>query len=215
MSSNSKLKIIFSNRRIVSVRSTSFKVNERQFSFRPLSKETWNDFVKLFGPKGACGGCWCMTWRLIKQEYDRQKGEGNKKSMHALVKKEEPVGVIAYYEEKEPVGWCAVAPREKYIRLKASRALKPVDDKPVWSVSCFFIAKPFRRKGLSVKLLKASLNYARAHGATIVEAYPVEPKDNNMPDVFAWTGIVSSFRKAGFREVKRNTPARPIMRYYL
>lgn len=185
-----------------------------QFSFRPLTKKTWRDFEKLFGPKGACGGCWCMTWRLGKADYDKLKGNGNKKAMHALVKKEEQIGIIAYYEE-EAVGWCALAPREKYVRLQKSRALKPVDEQPVWSVSCFFISRSFRRKGLSVKLLKASLDYAKANGATIVEAYPVEPKNGNMPDVFAWTGLVSSFLKSGFKEVKRHTPTRPVMRYYL
>ncbi|HEX6889201.1 MAG TPA: GNAT family N-acetyltransferase, partial [Chryseolinea sp.] len=108
-----------------------------------------------------------------------------------------------------------VAPREKYIRLETSRVLRPIDDQPVWSVSCFFIAKPYRRKGLSVKLLKATLAYAKQEGAKIVEAYPVEPKDKRMPDVFAWTGIISSFIAAGFKEEKRHSTARPIVRYYL
>ena len=154
-----------------------------------------------------------MTWRLQKADFDRGKESGNKKAIQKLVKKNEPIGVLAFSGE-EPAGWCAVAPREKYIRLEKSRALKPVDEMPVWSVSCFFIAKPFRRKGLSVILLKETLAYARQHGATIVEAYPVEPKDDTLPDVFAWTGIRSTFTRAGFKEVKRHTSARPIMRYY-
>jgi GNAT superfamily N-acetyltransferase len=182
--------------------------------FLPLTIETWPSFEKLFGPKGACGGCWCMTWRLQKADYERLKGDGNKKALQKLVRKDEPIGIIAFVGE-EPAGWCAVAPREKFIRLQNSRVLKPIDDKPVWSVSCFFIAKPHRRKGLSVKLLKATLTYAKKEGAKIVEAYPVEPKDNKVPDVFAWTGILSSFMSAGFKEEKRHSEARPIVRYYL
>jgi len=185
-----------------------------QFSFKPLTLETWKAFEKLFGPRGACGGCWCMTWRLNKQDYDKGKGEGNKRSIRKLVEKNEFIGVIAF-SGAEPAGWCAIAPREKYIRLEKSRALKPVDDQPVWSVSCFFILKPYRRKGLSVKLLKATLKFAKEQGATLIEAYPVESKDGNMPDVFAWTGFVSTFTKEGFKEVKRHTPARPILRYSL
>lgn len=154
-----------------------------------------------------------MTWRVQKAIYEKLKGEGNKKALHRLVEKEEPIGVIAFVGD-EPAGWCAVAPREKYVRLQSSRVLKPIDDQPVWSVSCFFIAKPFRRKGLSVKLLNASLAYAKKEGAKIVEAYPVEPKDDKMPDVFAWTGILSTFITAGFREEKRHSEARPIVRYY-
>jgi GNAT superfamily N-acetyltransferase len=185
-----------------------------QFSFKPLTADTWKAFEKLFGPRGACGGCWCMTWRLQKADFDKGKGGDNKKAIQRLVRKNEPIGVLAF-SGGEPAGWCAVAPREKYSRLEKSRALKPVDEKPVWSVSCFFIAKPFRRKGLSVKLLKETLAYAQQYGATIVEAYPVEPKVDALPDVFAWTGIKSTFTHAGFKEVKRHTPARPIMRYYL
>jgi GNAT superfamily N-acetyltransferase len=183
-------------------------------TFKALTPETWPFFEKLFGPKGACGGCWCMTWRLQRSDYERLKGDGNKKAIQKLVKKNEPIGMLAFVGE-DPAGWCAVAPREKYIRLETSRGLKPIDHQSVWSVSCFFIAKPYRRKGLSVKLLKATLDYAKKEGAIIVEAYPVEPKDKKMPDVFAWTGILSSFLAAGFKEEKRHSVSRPIVRYYL
>lgn len=189
-------------------------MSELTVRFKPLSSETWKSFEKLFGPKGACGGCWCMTWRLQKADFEKSKGDGNKKAIRKLVKNNEPLGVLAFVDET-PVGWCAVAPREKYIRLQHARVLKPVDNKPVWSVSCFFIAKGYRRKGLSLKLLKATLNFARSNGATIVEAYPVKPKDDKLPDVFAWTGILDTFQKAGFKEVKGHSPSRPIVRFFL
>jgi len=182
-------------------------------TFRPLTKGTWNSFETLFGPRGACGGCWCMTWRLTKSEYEASKGEGNREKMQKLAAKGEVIGVIAFHEDV-PVGWCAVAPREKYVRLEKSRAMKPIDDKPVWCVSCFFIAKPWRGKGLSVQLLKEAVDYAGSFGAQIIEAYPVEPKNGKMPDAFAWTGILSSYIKAGFVEEKRNAPSRPIVRFY-
>ncbi|MFZ6011785.1 MAG: GNAT family N-acetyltransferase [Bacteroidota bacterium] len=183
-------------------------------TFKSLTTETWKDFEKLLGPRGACGGCWCMTWRLPKATYEKQKGDGNKRAIHNLVKQREQVGILAF-DGDEPVGWCAVAPREKYVRLAKSRVLKPVDEQKVWSVSCFFISKSHRRKGVSIKLLNALLDHARKKKVKILEAYPVEPKDNSMPDVFAWTGFMNSFIKAGFREVKRHSPSRPIVRYYL
>ena len=154
-----------------------------------------------------------MTWRLAKADFEKSKGDGNRKKMHSLVAAGETVGVLAMNGDV-PVGWCAVAPREKYVRLEKSRALKPIDDKPVWSISCFFIAKDYRKKGVSVPLLKAAVAYARLHGADIIEGYPVESKGKTMPDVFAWTGILSTYLKAGFVEEKRHSPVRPIVRYY-
>jgi GNAT superfamily N-acetyltransferase len=92
--------------------------------------------------------------------------------------------------------------------------LKPVDAQPVWSISCFFIAKPFRGKGLSTSVIAAATQFALEHGARIVEAYPVEPKKASMPAVFTWTGFASAFSAAGFEEVARRSETRPIMRYY-
>ncbi|HEY6504704.1 MAG TPA: GNAT family N-acetyltransferase [Chitinophagaceae bacterium] len=190
------------------------------FTFQPLGPATWNDFVELFGDKGACGGCWCMTWRLKAADYEKQKGEGNKKAMQQLVKKKKPLGILAFGENKA-VGWCAVAPGSEYIRLKTSRVLKPVDDQPVWIVSCFFIQKNFRNKGLSTLLLKAAIDFAISKGANIIEGYPIDPKPppvgevrRELPDVFAWTGLSSTFKKAGFSEVTRRSETRPIMRIY-
>lgn len=119
------------------------------------------------------------------------------------------------YAEGKPIGWCSVAPREVFPRLERSRTLKRLDDQPVWSVVCFFIAKPARRQGLTVKLLKAAIKYVAAQGGKIVEGYPVEPKEGKMPDAFAWTGLASAFRKEGFREAGRPSPTRSIFRYFI
>ncbi|HKR06434.1 MAG TPA: GNAT family N-acetyltransferase [Bacteroidia bacterium] len=177
----------------------------------PLDKSRWNDFVKLFGERGACGGCWCMTWRLKSSDFEKMKGEKNRKAIQKIVNSGEPAGVIGYVND-EPVAWCAVAPREKFIRLENSRVLKRIDDKPVWSVTCFFINRPFRRQGLSVELLKGVIEYCRKQKVKIIEAYPSDLK-KDLPDVFVWTGIASSFLKAGFKESARNSKTRPIMRF--
>ncbi|MFI5219915.1 MAG: GNAT family N-acetyltransferase [Bacteroidia bacterium] len=186
----------------------------RKLKIFPLDKSRWNDLEKLFGERGACGGCWCMTWRLKSSDYEKMKGKKNKNTFRKIVYAGEPAGVIGYLNNL-PVSWCAVAPREKFIRLENSRVLKRVDEKRVWSVTCFFIDKRYRRKGLLVEMLKGVIDYCKTQKAKIVEAYPVEPKKNPMPDVFAWTGIVPAFIKAGFKEAARHSPTRPIMRYYL
>jgi GNAT superfamily N-acetyltransferase len=153
-----------------------------------------------------------MTWRLKRAEFDRGKGEGNRKAFRAIVRSGAEPGVLAY-SGREPVGWCAVAPREVYTVLERSRVLAPVDERPVWSISCLFVTRRMRRSGLSVPLIRAAVEHAAAHGADVVEAYPVEPYSATMPAAFAWTGIVSAFEKAGFKEVLRRSRARPILRF--
>lgn len=190
----------------------STRAQPAKLEFHPVTPKRWRDLEKLFGERGACGGCWCMCWRLKRSQFEKQKGAGNKKALKKIVAAGEVPGLLAY-AGREPVGWCSVAPREAFPVLENSRILKRVDDQPVWSASCFFVARPYRRQGLSVKLLRAAVTYAKKKGARMVEGYPVEPKKSPMPDVFAWTGLADAFRRAGFKEVLRRSPTRPIMRY--
>jgi GNAT superfamily N-acetyltransferase len=177
----------------------------------PLSPSRWADFVRLFGPRGACGGCWCMTPRLTRSEYEASKGSGNRRKLKRLVDSGTSPGVLGYLDG-EPIAWCAIEPREAFSSLQRSRILKPVDDRPVWSIVCLFVHKEHRGAGVSVAMIEGAVAHARAHGARIVEAYPVEPKKTPMPPVFAYTGIASAYRRAGFKEVARRSPTRPIMR---
>jgi GNAT superfamily N-acetyltransferase len=186
-----------------------------ELSFLPLTAERWDDFEALFGERGACGGCWCMFWRLPRKKYESQKGEGNRLAMKSVVDSGEVPGILAF-DGTRAVGWCAIAPRSSYPALTRSRILRPVDERPCWSVSCLFIERSYRRKGISTELLREAGKYARSQGAELVEGYPVEPKSGeNIPPAFAWTGIPSAFIRAGFREVARRSPTRPVMRLEL
>jgi GNAT superfamily N-acetyltransferase len=185
-----------------------------KLEFHPVTQKRWSDFETLFGEKGACGGCWCMWWRLTRKEFERQKGEANRLAMKTIVESGEIPGLLAY-SKKRPLAWCSVAPRERFPALERSRVLKKIDDRPVWSISCFFINKDFRKKGLSVRILEAAVDYVKQQGGNIVEGYPVEPKQGKTADAFAWTGLASFFKKAGFVECARRSETRPIMRFYV
>jgi GNAT superfamily N-acetyltransferase len=152
-----------------------------------------------------------MTPRLSRAQYEKQKGGGNRRALKRLVDAGRPPGVLAY-EGNRPVGWCCVEPREAFGLLARSRVLKPVDDRPVWSIVCLFVDRAARGRGVSVALIEGAVEHARKRGATIVEAYPVDPKKAPMPPVFAWPGLASAYRKAGFVEVARRSPTRPILR---
>jgi GNAT superfamily N-acetyltransferase len=180
--------------------------------YHPLTLDRWKDLEKLFGERGACGGCWCMWWRLKRSDFNRQKGDKNKAGLRKIVKSGQIPGILAYAGEK-PVAWCSVGPRETFPALGRSRVLKRIDDKPVWSIVCLFVDKKFRKRGVSVAMLEAAIDYVKKNGGKIVEGYPVEPKKGRWPDAFVWTGVPSAYLKAGFKEVHRGSPTRPIMRY--
>ncbi|NTW45378.1 MAG: GNAT family N-acetyltransferase, partial [Anaerolineaceae bacterium] len=139
-----------------------------KFNFYPVTKESWKDFESLFGEKGACAGCWCMYWRMRIKDYDAQRGSGTKRKMKNLINGGIIPGILAY-DNDVPVGWCSVAPREDFPVLENSRVLQRIDDKPVWSVVCFFINKDYRKKGLSVELLNAAKNFMKNNNGKILE----------------------------------------------
>jgi GNAT superfamily N-acetyltransferase len=180
--------------------------------FHSVNAGRWSDLEELFGERGACGGCWCMFWRLPRKEFDAGKGAGNKRALKKIVKEDSNQPGIIAYVGKEPVGWCSVAPREQFIALERSRILKPVDAQAVWSISCLFVKKAYRRQGVSARLLRAAVEFAAKQGAKVIEGYPVEPSMEKMPDPFLWHGVPSAYKAAGFREVLRRSKSRPIMR---
>ena len=182
-----------------------------ELSFHPLTQNLWRDFEILFGLNGACGGCWCMYWKLRGKAYSDNTGDTLRQMQKSIVDSKVVPGLIAY-AEGYPIGWIAVEPRTAYPRLAHTRTLLPVDDQEVWSITCFFVTKNYRRKGVTVELIKAAVDYVKQQGGKIVEGYPVETQ-KDMPAPFIFTGTVSAFRKAGFKEVARNAPTRPIFRY--
>jgi len=180
-------------------------------SFHPLTQKLWRDFELLFGNNGACGGCWCMYWKLRGKEFSENTGDNARQMQKSIVDSKIVPGLLAYLDGY-PVGWIAVEPRIAYPKLAHSRTLKSVDDQEVWSVTCFFIEKKHRRKGIAVELLKAAIEHVRDRGGKIVEGYPVDSK-KEQPAPFVFTGTASAFIKAGFKEAARNSPTRPIFRY--
>lgn len=177
----------------------------------PLTADRWPDLEALFGPRGAYGGCWCMFFRLPRVAWSAGCGDGNKAAFRRLVRRGAEPGLLAY-DGATPVGWCAIAPREEYGGLARSRILKPVDDRPVWSVTCFFVARAARRKGVTVALLKGAARFVAQKGGSWLEGYPAEPATGAWPDAYAYHGTVSAFTQAGFAEVARPSKTRAIMR---
>jgi GNAT superfamily N-acetyltransferase len=177
---------------------------------QPLTPDLWPAFEDLFGENGAVGGCWCMYWR-IGRAYRKKPREENKTAFREIVERGPPPGLLAF-DADIAVGWCQLTPRDVLPWLDRAWRLKRVDDAPVWSLSCFYVRKGYRRKGVTEALIGAALSAARRTMAPALEAYPL---DAELTPSASGTGYASTFSRAGFKTVARRVPPRPIMRYDL
>lgn len=178
----------------------------------PADASCWDDLETLFGDSGAREGCWCMRWRLPRQQFERELGAAHRRRLREGLERGHVHGVLGYFENR-PAGWVSFGPRASFPMLAASDALAAVDELPVWSVSCFYVAPRARGRGASVALLAALVDAARMLGIEVLEGYPLDPPLARVPVAACWTGLLGSFLAAGFVEVARRAPARPIVRY--
>jgi ribosomal protein S18 acetylase RimI-like enzyme len=177
------------------------------FETHPVTKERWPDLIELFD-RPVVRTCFCMFYR--KTGAATGVGRENRKAMKALVDRGIVPGLIGY-EDGVPVAWVSVGPREDYAKLRRSPVMKPVDDRPVWSIVCFFVDRGARGRGLSERMLRAAVTHARSCGARIVEAFPVDRDARSDPDLMFF-GAKSMYDRAGFQEVARRKPTRPVVR---
>lgn len=182
----------------------------------PLTPERWPDLETLFNARGCsvARGCWCMYYRRSGSPGALPPGstraQANRNELKALVEAGRPPGLIGY-RGAVPVGWVSLGPRDEFAKLKRSSVMKAVDSKPVWSIVCFVVPSAYRGHGVAEALLGGAVAYARRHGATLVEAYPVD-KPGRTNDENMWFGAKSMYDRAGFKEVARRKPQRPVVR---
>ncbi|HEX8997597.1 MAG TPA: GNAT family N-acetyltransferase [Ktedonobacterales bacterium] len=176
--------------------------------YHPVTRERLDDLRRFSEAHGKFRYCSCMRWRMTSAEYSRSTKETRIAALDALIVKGTPVGVLAY-ADGEPVGWVSVAPRETLGALERYRALARVDERPVWSVNCFFLDRRVRRQGVTLDLLRAAINYARSQGATLIEGYPVATGAR----LYTYMGSPETFRRAGFVDVTPPSRERLVMRY--
>jgi GNAT superfamily N-acetyltransferase len=181
-----------------------------KITVRPLTPDLWSAVEDLFADSPVCSRCWCMYWR-IGAAYRRNSGDTNRRQFREIVKRGPPPGLLAF-DGDTAVGWCQVTPREGLPHLDRNWRLERVDNVPVWSISCFYVRKAYRQRGVTTALIVAALKAAKQAGAPALEAYPL---DRSLTPSAASTGTSSTFERLGFKTLARRSPPRPIMRYEL
>ena len=186
----------------------------------PLTRARLPDLAGLFDQGGDPKWCWCSYYRLRSLDFHGATPASNRRVLEGAVEstagERRAPGLVAY-RDGEVVGWVSVGPRDDYERLRHSKVLAPMDDRPVWSIVCFVVARRARKQGVARALLDAAVAYAAEHGATLLEAYPVDASGGRVPAATAFKGTVSMFEGAGFavvdrRRANRAGPLRPIVR---
>jgi predicted GNAT family acetyltransferase len=185
----------------------------------PLTPGRWDDFAALFGPQGACYGCWCTYFRLSPKLRQANKRDDNKAFMRARVMAGPPPGLLGY-QDGEAVAWMQIGPRSDVPQFNnARRVSAPLDDAPaedvgIWAISCFFIKSAMRGQGTSHSMVAAGIDHARVHGARLLEACPMD-RAKQAKSVGLFVGSTRVFEKAGFKHVALRKPGRPMMRLAL
>ena len=190
----------------------------------PLTPDRVADLADLFGQGGDPKWCWCAYFRVRGRDWTNSTAAANREVLESAVAQDafedRAPGLVAY-DGAEAVGWTSVGPRDDYERLAFSKVLAPVDDTPVWSIVCFVVGRRSRGQGVAVAMLEGAIAYARDHGATVLEAYPVEvPTGTRIASANVYHGTLSMFERAGFSVVERRqataaSPVRPIVRLAL
>ena len=183
----------------------------------PLTPDRFRDLAALFDEGGDPRWCWCTYFRFRGRDWSNSTAAVNRAALEMLAHREDPAPGLVGYRGDRAVGWVSLGPREDYERLAFSKILAPLDDTTVWSIVCFVVSRRARGQGVATGLLAAAIQYARTHGATTLEAYPVDTADGRVPPANAYHGTLPMFERAGFRVVERRqwnkaTPVRPIVR---
>ncbi|MDR0347116.1 MAG: GNAT family N-acetyltransferase [Coriobacteriales bacterium] len=175
--------------------------NGENIIIRPVDRDNWADFEALFQAKGGPSYCWCMVWRMTKEELKHNNSVCRKEFIKQRVLSDTPIGMLGYFEN-EAIAWCSVGPRETHQRLGGDE-----DIQNVWSITCFYVKKEYRRQGFVKLLIESAKSYAKENGAEYVEAYPVEEESPS----YRFMGFVKSFKEAGFGYVKMAGTRRHVM----
>lgn len=185
----------------------------------PLTPDRWDDLEAIFNAKGCsiARGCWCMYYRRSGKSADLRAGETqsarNRSDLMALAASDQPPGLIGY-QDGVPIGWISLGPRQDFAKLARSPVMKPIDELPVWSIVCFVVPSEYRKQGVARALLAGAVEYARQRGVRLLEAYPVDKAEPSAGES-SWFGSKAMYDAAGFEEVARRKPARPMVRLEL
>ncbi len=186
--------------------------------YKELKADLWPALETLFGDKGACGGCWCMWWRVERggRLWEETKGEPARQQMKHLVISGKARGILAFDGDRA-IGWCSFGRRVDFPRIERSKAYRRDDTKGMWCINCFFIDRKYRKQGIARGLLGAAVKAIKRRKAKVIEAYPVTTTldGKKLPPAFSFPGPLNLYEEFGFKEIQRLAKTKPLVRLEL
>lgn len=185
-------------------------------AIRALTATRWDDLLALFGPAGACFGCWCQYWRMPRAQWRNAKAAGNRAALEQQARDGVRPGLIGYDKCNTPVGWVSLGPRDDFPGLRNARFFgETVDVSGLWSIVCFYVPAKERGRGIAEAMLAGAIGYARKRRVRVLEAYPWDLGMKGASASSLYVGTMGMFHDAGFAVASRKVPHRPVMRLAL
>lgn len=186
----------------------------------PATADRFDDAERALSGGGDGHSCQCQWWTITNAEFQRRSQTERRDLLRDELESAAPPPALIAYSDGEAVGWVRVGPRTSQVRIGRTREIiahtpLPLDDAGVWAVTCFVVRREHRREGLNARLLATAVDFAREHGARVLEAYPIDPAAGTKSSNELYRGVLSVFEAAGFREVARPRPDRAIVQFDL
>ena len=173
------------------------------FIVKALDENTWPDFARLVEKNnGIWGGCWCMAFHQEGVGHSRPASQ-NRSDKECRVREGRAHATLVY-DGSNAVGWCQFGPADELPRIKLKRDyLKDLSQLPDWRITCFFVDRNYRGKGIAAMALEGALHEIARLGGGTVESYPENVEGRKVSGSFLYNGTISIFERLGFHRTRK------------
>jgi GNAT superfamily N-acetyltransferase len=170
---------------------------------KPLSQDTWPAFARLVEKhNGIFGGCWCISFHL--EPGEKRHGAAAYRAMKKALVWQGRAHAALVFDGRKAVGWCQFGPTAELPNIRSKKAYEEgVREPPDWRITCFFIDRERRGKGIASFALHEALREISRLGGGTVEAYPEDYTGQKISSSFLCSGTLGMFEKAGFKKDRK------------
>lgn len=169
---------------------------------KALDETTWSAFASLVEANGGIwGGCWCISYHL---DPTGPKGQCKpyRETKEALVRNGRAQAALVLCGETA-VGWCQFGRAEELPNVRNRKNYEAgLNELPDWRITCFFVGKGHRKRGVANFALRGALEQIKALGGGVIEAYPEDTDGRKVSSSFLHGGTVRMFEREGFERVR-------------